>query len=118
MDTAKKGCLLNVLLFVLGAVVGTGMTAVLAVLAFLPGRDTISANTGDPGVWVKEVDTLLGAPEYEVWLGRSEDHGHVVEVPAGWGHEPEVVRTAEGVELRFPHGGRIFVPASTYVGGR
>lgn len=118
MDTAKKGCLLNVLLFVLGAVVGTGMTAVLAVLAFLPSRDTISADPGDPGVWVKEVDTLLGAPEYEVWLGKSEDHGHVVEVPAGWGHAPEVVRQADGVELRFGNSGRIFVPASTYVGGR
>ncbi|GAA0239138.1 hypothetical protein GCM10010492_42910 [Saccharothrix mutabilis subsp. mutabilis] len=118
MDTAKKGCLLNVLLFVLGAVVGTGMTAVLAVLAFLPSRDTISADPGDPGVWVKEVDTLLGAPEYEVWLGGSEDHGHVVEVPAGWGHSPEVVRQADGVELRFGNSGRIFVPASTYVGGR
>ena len=118
MDTVRKGRLLNVLLFVVGAVVGTGMTAVLAVLALLPTRDTISADPGDPGVWVKEVDTLLGGPDYEVWLGASEDYGHVVDIPAGWGHTPEVVRQADGVELRFDNGGRIFVPASTYVGGR
>ncbi|MEV0677269.1 hypothetical protein AB0I60_12200 [Actinosynnema sp. NPDC050436] len=118
MDTTTKGCLAKVLLFVLGAVLGTGMTVVLAVVALLPSTETVGADQGTPGVWVKKRESLLGSPDYEVWLGRSEDRGHVVEVPGGWGHTPEVVRGEAGVELRFDNGGRIFVPASAYSGGR
>ncbi|MBB5959010.1 hypothetical protein FHS29_005619 [Saccharothrix tamanrassetensis] len=118
MDTAKKGCLVNVLLFALGAIIGIGMTTVSGLIIFLSTTETISSDEGTPGVWVKKSESVLGPPEYEVWLGRSEDHGHVVEIPGGWDDSPEVVRQPDGVELRFDNGGRIFVPASAYLGGR
>ncbi len=118
MDTATKGCLVKVLLFVVGAIVGTGMTAVCAVVVLLPTTSTISSNDGTPGVWVKKSESLIGAPDYEVWLGRTEDYGHVVRIPSGWDHTPEVDRRPDGVELRFDNGGRIFVPAAAYTGGR
>ncbi|MFC6088137.1 hypothetical protein [Saccharothrix lopnurensis] len=126
MDTTRKGCLLNVLLFGFGAVLGTGLTAVAAVLLFLPSSTTISTDEGTPNVYVKERSRLLGGTDHEVWLGQTADYGHVVPVPDAWGTSPEVVRTPEGVELRFTtgagngdiRGGRIFVPAEAYVGGR
>ncbi|MFD7652684.1 hypothetical protein ACFV4N_01735 [Actinosynnema sp. NPDC059797] len=141
MDTTRKGCLLNVLLFGFGAVLGTGLTAVAAVILFLPSSTTISTDEGSPNVYVKERSRLLGGTDHEVWLGRSEDYGHVVPIPDAWGTAPEVVRSPEGVELRFGvgegdggsgdgnehggeeggggiRGGRIFVPAEAYVGGR
>ncbi|RKT52107.1 hypothetical protein [Saccharothrix australiensis] len=118
VDTTTRGRLAKVLLFVLGAIVGTGLTAVLLVVLLLPTTSTISSDPGEPGVWVKRSDTLLGLPDHEVWLGRAEDRGHVVEIPNGWGHSPEVDRRPDGVELRFDNGGRIFVPASAYGGGR
>ena len=118
MDTTRKGCLLNVLLFVVGAIVGTGLTATAAVLLFLPGTTLTSTNEGTPNVYVKERSSLIGGTDHEVWLGQTPDYGHVVRIPQGWDDTPEVDRQAGGVELRFDHGGRIFVPESTYVGGR
>jgi hypothetical protein len=131
VDTTRKGCLINVLLFGFGAVLGTGLTAVAAVILFLPSSTTIFTNEGSPNVYVKERTRLLGGTDHEVWLGRTEDYGHVVPVPDAWGTEPEVIRTPEGVELRFSGrggvgggitggiaGGRVFVPAEAYLGGR
>ncbi|WP_051772947.1 hypothetical protein [Saccharothrix sp. NRRL B-16314] len=118
MDTKKKGCLVNVLLFVVGAVVGTGLTATTAVLLFLPTSTTTSTNEGTPNIYVKERSSLLGGVEHEVWLGSSADYGHRVAIPDDWGATPEVDRRPDGVELRFENGGRIFVPEATYVGGR
>ncbi|MGM1059663.1 hypothetical protein [Saccharothrix sp. Mg75] len=118
MDTAKKGCLVNVLLFGSGGVIGTGLTAVAAVVLFLPTSETIHTYEGTPNVYVKEESRLLGGTDHEVWLGRAEDHGFVVAVPGGWGTEPEVVRQEGGVELRFGTGRRIFVPEEDYLGGR
>ncbi|MEU4801178.1 hypothetical protein [Actinosynnema sp. NPDC023587] len=118
MDTTTRGCLVKVLLFVLGAMVGTGMTAVLAVVLLLPSTETVGADPGTPGVWVKKRESLLGTADYQVWVGQDEDRGHVVEIPPGWDHTPEVVRGGDGVELAFDNGGRIFVPESAYRGGR
>ncbi|NUT54175.1 MAG: hypothetical protein HOV94_43825 [Saccharothrix sp.] len=118
MDTKRKGCLLNVLLFVVGAIVGTGLTATAAVLLFLPSTTTTSTNEGTPNVYVKERSSLVGGTEHEVWLGRSPDYGHVVRIPSGWDDTPEVERRPDGVELVFDDGGRIFVPESAYSGGR
>ncbi|MEU4763757.1 hypothetical protein AB0H12_10905 [Actinosynnema sp. NPDC023794] len=118
MDTTRKGCLLNVLLFVTGAILGTALTATAAVILFLPGSTTTSTDEGSPNVYVKERSSLIGGTHHEVWLGRTPDYGHVVEIPSGWDTTPEVERRPEGVELRFDHGGRIFVPESSYVGGR
>lgn len=118
MDTTRKGCLVNVALFVVGAIVGTGLTATAAVLLFLPGSSVTSTDEGSPNVYVKERSRLVGGTDREVWFGRSPDHGHVVPIPDGWDDTPEVVRGPDGVELRFDHGGRIFVPRSTYEGGR
>ncbi|MFD0199719.1 MULTISPECIES: hypothetical protein [Saccharothrix] len=115
---ARKGCLLNVVLFVVGAIVGTGLTATAAVLLFLPSVTLTSTNEGTPNVYTKQRSSLLGGTDHEVWLGESPDHGHVVEIPSGWDDTPEVDRRPDGVELRFDHGGRIFVPESSYVGGR
>lgn len=118
MDTTRRGCLLNVLLFALGAVLGTGLTATAAVVLFLPGTEVTSTDEGTPNVYVKERTSLLGGTDHEVWLGRTADHGHVVGIPNGWGATPRVERQAGGVELRFDNGGRIFVPESSYIGGR
>lgn len=118
MDTTRRGCLVNIALFVVGAIVGTGLTATAAVLIFLPTTTTTSTDEGTPNVYVKQRTRLLGGTDHEVWLGRTEDHGHVVPIPGGWDSTPEVARLDGGVELRFDHGGRIFVPESTYVGGR
>lgn len=118
MDTTRKGCLVNVLLFVVGAIVGTGLTATAAVLLFLPSTTVTSTNEGTPNVYVKERASLVGGTDHEVWLGRTPDHGHVVPIPEGWGTTPEVDRRVDGVELRFDNGSRIFVPEPSYVGGR
>ncbi|ROP39032.1 hypothetical protein [Saccharothrix texasensis] len=118
MDTTRKGCLLNVLLFVGGAILGTALTATAAVILFLPGSTTTSTDEGSPNVYVKERSSLVGGTRHEVWLGRTADYGHVVVIPNGWDTTPEVDRRPEGVELRFDNGGRIFVPESSYVGGR
>ncbi|MFE9743978.1 hypothetical protein ACFYOT_03635 [Saccharothrix saharensis] len=118
MDTTRKGCLINVLLFVVGAIVGTGLTATAAVLLFLPSTTVTSTNEGSPNVYVKERSSLIGGTDHEVWLGLSPDHGHVITIPNGWGTTPQVDRRPGGVELGFEHGGRIFVPESSYVGGR
>lgn len=118
MDTAKKGCLVNVMMFVVGAFAATGLTTALALIAFLPLTSTVGSDPGTPGVWVKKSEALVGAPGYEVLLGSTEDYGHVVGIPRGWGHTPQVVRHPDRVELRFDNGGLISVPASTYSGGR
>jgi hypothetical protein len=118
VDTTRKGCLINVLLFVVGAIVGTGLTATAAVLLFLPSTSVTSTNEGTPNVYVKERASLIGGTDHEVWLGRTPDYGHVVTIPDGWDDTPEVDRRPDGVELRFDNGGRIFVPGSTYIGGR
>ncbi|MBW4719763.1 hypothetical protein [Saccharothrix obliqua] len=118
MDAKTRGCLAKVLLFVVGGFVGAGMTGVLAVVLLLPSTETIHHHPGTPGVWVKEEKSLLFGPEYEVLLGPSENYGHVVRIPAAWGSDPRVVREADGIGLEFPNGGRIFVPASAYEGGR
>lgn len=118
MDTTKKGCLVNVLLFVVGAIVGTGLTATTAVLLFLPTTTTTSTNEGAPSVYTKQKTSLVGGTDHEIWLGGSPDYGHVVRIPSGWDTTPEIDRQADGVELRFDNGGRIFVPESSYVGGR
>ncbi|GAA3891574.1 hypothetical protein GCM10022243_65580 [Saccharothrix violaceirubra] len=112
----KKGCLVNVVLFAVGAAFGTVLTAIVAVLLFLPSTSLISAHdpAGDlPGMYVKrEGDDL------EVWLGQTADHGYVVPIPEGWDDHPVLTRVEGGVELRFEKGGRIFVPESYYLHGR
>jgi hypothetical protein len=118
VDTKKKGCLVNVLLFVVGAIVATVLTATAALALFWPTSTTTSTNEGTPNVYVKKRSSLLGSVEHEVWLGATPDYGHRVPIPNGWGTTPEVDRQSDGVELRFENGGRIFVPESTYVGGR
>jgi hypothetical protein len=111
------GCLVKLLLVLLGAVMGTVLTAIAAVILFLPSRNTLHATpaAGDhPGVCVKEVDRLIGRTEYEVWLGRTDNRGHVVPVPAGWGSDPQADFAADSVRLRFSNGGEISVPKSDY----
>ncbi|WP_158848087.1 hypothetical protein [Saccharothrix deserti] len=117
-STTGKGCLVNITLFVVGAIVGTGLTATAAVLLFLPSTTTTSTNEGTPNVYVKERSSLMGGTDHEVWLGRTPDYGHRILIPSGWDNTPEVERQANGVELRFDNGGRIFVPESSYLGGR
>ncbi|ONI81896.1 hypothetical protein ALI22I_37540 [Saccharothrix sp. ALI-22-I] len=114
----RKGCLVNIALFVVGAIVGTGLTATAAVILFLPSVTTTSTDNGTPNVYVKQRSTLIGGTDHEVWLGQTEDYGHRVQVPNGWDTTPEIERRADGVELRFDNGGRIFVPAASYLGGR
>ncbi|WP_447005228.1 hypothetical protein ACRAKI_01370 [Saccharothrix isguenensis] len=118
MDTKKTGCLVNVLLFVVGGIVGTVLTATAALALFWPTYTTTSTDEGTPNVYVKKRSSLLGSVEHEVWLGRTPDYGHDVPIPGGWDTTPEVDRQPGGVELRFDNGGRIFVPESTYIGGR
>lgn len=126
VDTSRKGCLLNVLLAGFGTILGIGLTTVAAVILFLPSVTTIATNEGSPNVYFKERSPLLGGTDHEIWLGQSEDYGHVVPVPDNWDTTPEVIRTEEGVELRFGgdgngsgiDGGRIFVPKEAYTGGR
>ncbi|WNV91696.1 hypothetical protein [Umezawaea sp. Da 62-37] len=115
------GCLVKILVFLLGAILGTGLTVVAGVVLFLPDRTTVHAkpqSTGGPGVFVKKVESLVGATSYEVWLGPDESRGHIVPIPHGWEDDPEAVFGDGGTRLRFDNGGEIFVPESAYEGGR
>ncbi|MDX3658082.1 hypothetical protein PV646_12315 [Streptomyces sp. ID05-26A] len=117
MATNVSGCMVKILLFLLGAVMGTGLTAVAGVVMFLPDTTTVSSvdpTTEAPGVYVKKVDRLVGGTHYEVWLGPSADRGFVVTVPGGWGHEPQRETSDAGVRLKFDKGGEIFVPKASY----
>lgn len=117
MATKVSGCLVQILLFLLGAVLGTGLTAVAGVVMFVPDRTTVISvdpTSTDPGVYVKKVERLVGGTYYEIWLGPSPDRGHVVTVPAGWDHDPKRETTSDGMRLKFGNGGEIFVPKASY----
>jgi hypothetical protein len=108
------GCLIKILLVLLGAIVGTVLTVVAAVVLFVPDRTTVHSK---PGVFVKKVERIVGSPSYEVWLGPDESRGHVVPIPSGWDTDPDVSTEPGGVRLRFDNGAEIFVPGS-YLAGR
>jgi hypothetical protein len=115
------GCLVKVLVFMLGAILGTALTVVTAVVLFIPGRTTIHSkpqSADGPGVFVKKVESVVGAASYEVWLGPDDSRGHVVPIPHGWADDPAIEFTGQGTKLRFDNGGEIFVPESAYLGGR
>jgi hypothetical protein len=117
MATNVSGCLVKILLFLLGAVMGTGLTAVAGVVMFVPDRTTVISvdpTSTAPGVYVKKVERLVGGTSYEIWLGPSPDRGHVVTVPNGWDHDPQRETTSDGVRLKFGNGGEIFVPKASY----
>jgi hypothetical protein len=117
MATKVSGCLVKMLLFLLGVVMGTGLTAVAGVLLFVPDRTTVISvdpTSTAPGVYVKKVERLVGGTFYEIWLGPSPDRGHVVTVPGGWDHDPERETTEDGMRLKFDNGGEIFVPKASY----
>ncbi|HEX7307315.1 hypothetical protein [Lentzea sp.] len=117
MATNVSGCLVKILLFVLGAVMGTALTAVAVVVMFVPDRTTVISvdpTSTSPGVYVKKVEQLVGSTYYEIWLGPTPDRGHVVTVPAGWEHDPERETTGDGLRLKFDNGGEIFVPKASY----
>jgi hypothetical protein len=117
MATKVSGCLVKMLLFLLGVVMGTGLTAVAGVLMFVPDRTTVISvdpTSTAPGVYVKKVERLVGGTHYEIWLGPSPDRGHVVTVPGGWDHDPERETTEGGMRLKFDNGGEIFVPEASY----
>ncbi|MFD5825302.1 hypothetical protein [Lentzea sp. NPDC060358] len=117
MATNVSGCLVKILLFLLGAVMGTGLTAVAGVVMFVPDRTTVISvdpTSTSPGVYVKKVEQLVGGTHYEIWLGSAPDHGHVVTVPTGWEHDPERETTGDGLRLKFDNGGEIFVPKASY----
>ncbi|GHH49689.1 hypothetical protein [Lentzea cavernae] len=117
MATNVSGCLVKVLLFVLGAVMGTGLTAVAGVVMFVPDSTTVSSvepTAESPGVYVKKVERVVGGSHYEIWLGPSPDRGHVVTVPTGWSHEPQRESSSDGLRLKFDNGGEIFVPKASY----
>jgi hypothetical protein len=115
------GCLVKILVFMLGAILGTVLTVVTAVVLFIPGRTTVHSkpqSADGPGVFVKKVESIVGATSYEVWLGPDDSRGHVVPIPSGWGDDPAVEFASQGTKLRFANGGEIFVPESAYLGGR
>lgn len=117
MATNVSGCLVKMLLFLLGAVMGTGLTAVAGVVLFLPDRAivvSVEPTSTSPGVYVKKVERLVGGTYYEIWLGPTPDRGHVVTVPSGWEHDPERETTETGLRLKFDNGGEIFVPKASY----
>lgn len=117
MATKVSGCLVQTLLFLLGAVLGTGLTAVAGVVMFVPDRTTVISvdpTAESPGVYVKEVSRLVGGTYYEIWLGPTADRGHVVTVPSGWDHDPQRDTSSDGVRLKFDNGGEIFVPKASY----
>ncbi|HEX8865908.1 MAG TPA: hypothetical protein VF821_09655 [Lentzea sp.] len=117
MATNVSGCLVKILLFLLGAVLGTGLTAVAGVVMFVPDRTTVISvdpTSTAPGVYVKKVERLVGGTYYEIWLGPSPDRGHVVTVPAGWEHDPDREISDGGLRLKFDNGGEIFVPKASY----
>lgn len=117
MATNVSGCLVKMLLFLLGVVMGTGLTAVAGVVLFLPDRAvvvSVEPTSTAPGVYVKKVERLVGGTYYEIWLGPTPDRGHVVTVPSGWEHDPERETTETGMRLKFDNGGEIFVPKASY----
>ncbi|WP_329788200.1 hypothetical protein V1227_26775 [Lentzea sp. DG1S-22] len=117
MATKVSGCLVQVLLFLLGAVLATGLTAVAGVVMFVPDRTTVISvdpTSTTPGVYVKKVEQLVGGTHHEIWLGPSPDRGHVVTVPAGWDHDPRREPSPDGLRLVFGNGGEIFVPKASY----
>jgi hypothetical protein len=117
MATNVSGCLVKILLFLLGAVMGTGLTAVAGVVMFLPDSTTVISvdpTSTSPGVYVKKVERLVGGTHYEIWLGPTPDRGYVVTVPGGWGHDPQREATDDGMRLKFDKGGEIFVPKASY----
>jgi hypothetical protein len=117
MATKVSGCLVKMLLFLLGVVMGTGLTAVAGVVLFAPDRTTVISvdpTSTAPGVYVKKVERLVGGTYYEIWLGPSPDRGHVVTVPNGWDHDPRREATNDGMRLKFGNGGEIFVPKASY----
>jgi len=117
MATKVSGCLVQTLLFLLGAVLGTGLTAVAGVVMFVPDRTTVISvdpTSSSPGVYVKKVEQLVGGTHYEIWLGPTPDRGHVVTVPAGWDHDPQRESSDTGMRLKFDNGGEIFVPKASY----
>lgn len=117
MVTNVSGCLVKMLLVLFGVVVGTVLTAVTGVLLFLPSKETVSSTppTSDaPGVYVKKVERTVGGTSFELWLGPSEDRGHVVPIPGGWDNAPQHEFTQGGVRLKFRNGGEIFVPEASY----
>lgn len=117
MATKVSGCLVKMLLVLFGVVMGTGLTAVAGVLLFIPDRTTVISvdpTSTAPGVYVKKVERMVGGAYYEVWLGPTEDRGHVVTVPAGWDHDPARENTNDGLRLKFRNGGEILVPKASY----
>lgn len=117
MATNVSGCLVKILLFLLGVVMGTGLTAVAGVVMFVPDRTivvSVDPTSTAPGVYVKKVEPLVGSTYYEIWLGPTPDRGHKVTVPSGWEHDPERETTNDGMRLKFDNGGEIFVPEASY----
>jgi hypothetical protein len=115
------GCLVKILVMMLGAILGTALTAVAAVVLFIPDRTTVHSkpqSAQGPGVFVKKVDSIVGSASYEVWIGPDDSRGAVVPIPRGWDSDPEAVFGDGGTRLRFAGGAEIFVPEATYAGGR
>lgn len=115
------GCLVKILVMMLGAILGTVLTAVAAVVLFIPDRTTVHSkpqSAQGPGVFVKKVDSIVGSASYEVWLGPDDSRGAVVPIPRGWDSDPEAVFGDGGTRLRFDGGAEIFVPEAAYAGGR
>lgn len=62
----------------------------------------------------------LGPDHYEVWLGRTADYGHRVEL-AATGSDPADITVewaTEGATIVYGAGHEVFVPAEWYLGGR
>jgi hypothetical protein len=115
------GCLVKILVMMLGAILGTALTAVAAVVLFIPDRTTVHSkpqSAQGPGVFVKKVDSIVGSASYEVWIGPDDSRGAVVPIPRGWDSDPEAAFGDGGTRLRFAGGAEIFVPEAAYAGGR
>ncbi|WP_199444009.1 hypothetical protein [Umezawaea beigongshangensis] len=118
----KSGCLLNVLLFAAGGFLATVLTVVAVVVLSWPSSRVVHATPpGEEGygVWVKETTRFADTvPTHQLWIGRAEDHGFVVEIPGGWGTRPRSEFVEGGLRLYFDRGAEVFVPESSYLGGR
>ncbi|MCS7483383.1 hypothetical protein ACFFQW_37375 [Umezawaea endophytica] len=113
------GCLVKILVMMLGAILGTVLTVVAGVVLFIPDRTTVRSTPQSPqgpGVFVKEVGSIVGSTSFEVWIGPDESRGTVVPIPRGWGGDPDAVFESGGTRLRFDNGAEIFVPSTA--GGR